>query len=224
MSPHPDAARAPARRGLMLVLSSPSGAGKTTLSRRLLEADPDITMSVSVTTRTPRPGEVDGVRLPLHRPRPASRRMAADGELLEWAPVFDHHYGTPRAPVEAALAGGPRRAVRHRLAGHPATCARARRDDLVTRVHPAALGRRAGAAAAHPRPGHRRGDRESAWRKAADEISHWAEYDYVIVNDDVRGGIRVAAAILAAERLKRERQTGLTDFVRGLIRDLEPAG
>ena len=112
-----------ARRGLMLVLSSPSGAGKTTLSRKLLESDPGVELSVSVTTRKQRPGEVDGRD---YHFIDAARfeAMVENGELLEWAQVFGHRYGTPRAPVEAALARRARRAVRHRLAGHAAAARR----------------------------------------------------------------------------------------------------
>ena len=107
------------RRGLMFVLSSPSGAGKTTLSRMLIERMPGLQMSVSATTRPMRPGEVDG-RDYLFVDKPRFEQMAKRNELLEWATVFDNRYGTPRAPVEAALSAGQRRAVRYRLAGHPA--------------------------------------------------------------------------------------------------------
>ena len=139
------------RRGLMFVLSSPSGAGKTTLSRLLIERMPGLKMSVSATTRPMRPGEVDG-RDYFFVDKPKFETMVAHSELLEWATVFDNRYGTPRAPVEDGVVGRAGRAVRHRLAGHAAIAGegpRRRRQ----RVHPAALGRRSGKAAAHPRAG-----------------------------------------------------------------------
>ena len=141
------------RRGLMFVLSSPSGAGKTTLSRLLIERMPGLKMSVSATTRPMRPGEVDG-RDYLFVDKSSFEQMAKRDELLEWATVFDNRYGTPRAPVEAALVGGTGRAVRHRLAGHPAIAGKGaggRRQ----RVHPAAVGGRSREAAAYPRAGFR---------------------------------------------------------------------
>ena len=208
-----------ARRGLMLVLSSPSGAGKTTLSRMLLAADPGVELSVSVTTRTQRPGEVDG-RDYHFIDAPRFDAMVENGELLEWAQVFGNRYGTPRAPVEAALVRGPRRPVRHRLAGHAAA---ARKGARRSRQHfrPAAVdsGSRAAAANAARRISMRSSTR--AWRKAADEMSHWAG----IRLRDHQHRHRIAPllrcdAILAAERLKRERQTGLSDFVRRLQAEL----
>ena len=150
-----------------------------------------------------RPGEVDGTRLLLRRPDRSSRRWSKQGELLEWATVFDNRYGTPRAPVEAALSAGPRRAVRHRLAGHAAVAPEGRRRRR-PRVHPAAVGRRSREAAAHARAGFRRGDpRPHGPRRH--EISHWAEYDYVVVNHNVDDAFAEVQSILKAERLKRER-------------------
>ena len=143
------------RRGLMLVLSSPSGAGKTSIAHGLLELEPELTLSVSVTTRPRRPGERRRRRLSLHRPRERYDAMVREGELLEHAEVYDHGYGTPRARGRGGAVGGARRAVRHRLAGHPAA-ARAR-GRYGHRVHPAALDRRAGAPSARPAPGQRDG-------------------------------------------------------------------
>lgn len=216
-----DASRTPARRGLMLVLSSPSGAGKSALSRRLLEADPMLTMSVSVTTRKPRPGEVDGMHYHFID-RIRFEAMAANGELLEWAPVFDHHYGTPRAPVEAALAGG--RDVLFDIDWQGTQQLREGvRDDLATVfVLPpsvAELERRL-----HTRAQDSDEVIKKRMSKAAGEMTHYAEYDYVIVNDEFERAFDAVRAILVAERLKRERQTGLIDFVRGLIRELDQPG
>ena len=202
-----------ARRGLMFVLSSPSGAGKTTLSRMLLKADRNIALSVSVTTRPKRRGEVNGRDYHFIDPGRFTT-MVKSGELLEWAEVFDHRYGTPRRPVEQALRRRPRRAVRHRLAGHAATAGKgARRSGQ--RLYSAADRQRTGAPAAQPRPGPH-DIILGRMAKAAGEMSHWPEYDYVIVNSDKARAFAEIRAILAAERLKRERQIGLSDFVRGL--------
>jgi guanylate kinase len=205
------------RRGLMLVLSSPSGAGKTTLSRLLLERDSAIELSVSVTTRKPRPGEVNGRDyhfIDVDR----FDAMVACGELLEWAEVFGNRYGTPRAPVARALAAG--RDVlfdidwqgTHQLRDNG-------RDDLVSVfVLPPS------ARELEQRLRSRAQDAEEVIRsrmaKAASEMSHWAEYDYVVINRDIFHAYEDICAILAAERLKRERQTGLSAFVEGLQTDL----
>ena len=206
-----------ARRGLMLVLSSPSGAGKTTISRLLLEADPDIEMSISVTSRKPRPGEIEGKDY-LFVDESEFIRMERAGELLEWATVFGNLYGTPKAPVEAALGAGrdvlfdidwqgtqqlqqkaPRDLVRVFILPPSAT---ALEERLKTRAQdpPEVVARR--------------------MEEAESEISHWAEYDYVIVNSDRDVALEEVRAVLAAERLRRERRTGLTDFVRKLQVDL----
>ena len=202
-----------ARRGLMLVLSSPSGAGKTTLSRKLLAADPAVELSVSVTTRKQRPGEVDGQD---YHFIDAARfdAMLKQGELLESAQVFGHRYGTPRAPVAAALARGRdvlfdidwqgTQQLREKAAGDLVSIfvlppsipdlerrLRARAQDSDEVIH-------------------------ARMARAADEMSHWAEYDYVVINIDIERAFSDVRAILAAERLKRERQTGLSAFVRGL--------
>lgn len=202
-----------ARRGLMLVLSSPSGAGKTTLSRMLLKADRHVELSVSVTTRPQRRGEVDGRDyhfIDLHR----FQTMVKSGKLLEWAEVFGHCYGTPRQPVEKALQAGRDVLFDIDWQGTQQLSEKAR-DDLVSvfilpptvRELERRLKRRA--RDSHDIIGSR-------MAKAADEMSHWPEYDYVIVNRDKDEAFAEVKAILAAERLKRERQIGLSSFVRAL--------
>lgn len=197
----------------MLILSSPSGAGKTTLSRLLLEVDPNITMSISVTTRPPRPGEEDGKDY-LFIDQQAYDQMVANGELLEHARVFDHAYGTPAGPVYQALEEG--RDVLFDIDWQGTQqLAQEVHDDLVrifilppsTEELEARLIKRA------QDPPEVVANRMS---KAPDEMSHWAEYDYVIVNEDVERSLDQIRAILRAERMRRHRQTGLSDFVSGL--------
>jgi len=206
-----------ARRGLMLVLSSPSGAGKTTLSRRLLEMDSAIDMSVSVTTRSRRTGEVDG-RDYHFIDQPRFDAMVRNGDLLESARVFDHCYGTPRAPVEAALAAGRDVLFDVDWQGTQQLRDHAAADLVSVFVLPpsvAELERRLRARAQDSDDViHRR------MSKAAGEMSHWAEYDYVIINRDIDRAFDHVCAILAGERLKRARQTGLSDFVRALQAEL----
>ena len=205
------------RRGLMFVLSSPSGAGKTTLSRMLLEADPNIEMSISVTTRRPRAGEMDGRD---YHFIDAARfeAMKQGGELLEWARVFDNWYGTPRRPVEDAVAQGRDVLFDIDWQGTQQLGEIARSDVVSVFVLPPSIEEL-------ERRLHRRAQDSHAviagrMAKAADEMSHWAEYDYVVVNRDLDQAFAELRAILAAERLKRERQTGLSTFVRGLQADL----
>jgi len=205
------------RRGLLLVLSSPSGAGKTTLSRRLLAADDSITMSVSVTTRPPREGEVDGKDY--HFISVAQfERMRAGGELLESAKVFDNYYGTPRTQVEAALAAG--RDVMFDIDWQGTQQLGAEMDDDLVRIFvlppsAAALEERLKSRAKDPPEVVAR-----RMAKASGEISHWAEYDYVLVNDDIDRCERAISQILRVERLRRKRQIGLVDFVRSLQAEL----
>jgi guanylate kinase len=202
-----------ARRGLMFVLSSPSGAGKTTLSRLLLRADPNVELSVSVTTRAKRRGEIDGRDyhfIDLAR----FQMMVKSNELLEWAEVFGHCYGTPRRPVEKALRAG--RDVLFDIDWQGTQQLREKaRDDLVSVfiLPPTAkeLERRL-----HTRAQDSDDIIRTRMAKAAGEMSHWPEYDYVIVNSDIDLAFAEVRAILAAERLKRERQIGLSAFVRGL--------
>jgi guanylate kinase len=206
-----------ARRGLMLVLSSPSGAGKTTLSRLLLERDSAITLSVSVTTRKPRPGEING--RDYHFIDDARfNAMVERGELLEWAEVFGSRYGTPRALVVQALAAG--RDVLFDIDWQGTQQLREKgRDDLVSVfVLPPSI--RDLEARLRSRAQDSDDVIRSRMSKAANEMSHWAEYDYVVINRDVWRAYEEVCAILAAERLKRERQTGLSAFVRALQADL----
>jgi guanylate kinase len=202
-----------ARRGLMYVLSSPSGAGKTTLSRLLLQGDRGVDLSVSVTTRQKRPGEVDG-RDYHFIDRACFDAMVKKGELLEWAEVFGHRYGTPRRPVIKALQAG--RDILFDIDWQGTQQLREKaRDDLVSVfILPPTVKE------LERRLKHRAQDTKtvimSRMAKAAGEMSHWPEYDYVIVNRDKAAAFAEVRAILAAERLKRERQIGLSDFVRRL--------
>ena len=202
------------RRGLLIVLSSPSGAGKSTISRMLLAADPDVTMSVSATTRPKRPGERDDVDY--HFVDDAEfDRLIADGEFVEWAPVFDYRYGTPKAPVKAALKAGRDILFDIDWQGTQQLGA-AMGEDLVTIfILPPSM-------AELERRLHTRGtdsDEIIAGRmqRAAGEISHWPEYDYVLINRDTDECLAEVKAIVAAERLKRARQVGLVPFVRDLV-------
>ncbi|MBC7504656.1 MAG: guanylate kinase [Sandarakinorhabdus sp.] len=205
----------PPRRGLMFVLSSPSGAGKTTLSRRLLTDDPDITLSVSATTRSPRSGEIDGRDYWFV----AADRFAAmvqGDELLEWATVFGNRYGTPRGPVEAALHEGHDVLFDIDWQGTQQLQQTDAASDLVrVFILPpdlAELERRLRGRATDP------ADVIAArMARARDEISHWGEYDYILVNDDAEQCLAELRAILKAERLRRKRQLGLADFVRGML-------
>jgi len=202
-----------ARRGLMLVLSSPSGAGKTTLSRMLLKADSSVELSVSVTTRQKRANEKSG-RDYHFIDKARFQAMVKNNELLESAEVFDNCYGTPRAPVERALAAG--RDVLFDIDWQGTQQLREKsRGDLVSIfvLPPTAreLARRLRARALDAAKVIK-----ERMAKAGDELSHWAEYDYVVVNDDVKKAFGEVRQILAAERLKRGRQTGLSAFVRGL--------
>jgi guanylate kinase len=203
-----------ARRGLMLVLSSPSGAGKTTLSRRLLESDGNIRMSVSATTRPMRPSEVHGEDYHFVTPR-QFETMMAQGAFLEHANVFGNQYGTPRGLVEAALASGTDVLFDIDWQGTQQLKEKMR-DDLVSIfILP---------------PSHDELERRLRVRaqdsddvvaarmaKAADEISHWPEYDYVIVNADLDKALAGIQAILNGERLRRTRQTGISEFVTRLV-------
>jgi len=201
------------RRGLLLVLSSPSGAGKTTLARHLMETDRGISMSVSVTTRRPRPGEVDGKDYRFVDER-MFKRMADAGELLEWARVFDNYYGTPRAPVEAAVAQGRDILFDIDWQGAQQLSEKMKHDVVRVFILPpsvASLEQRLRARAQDPDEVVRR-----RMDEAAAEISHWPEYDYVIVNTDLPKSMHGLSAILTAERLRRDRLNGLTAFVRDM--------
>ncbi|CBS86391.1 guanylate kinase [Azospirillum lipoferum] len=201
------------RRGLMLVLSSPSGAGKTTIARGLLDRDSGITMSVSVTTRAMRPGEVEGLDY-YFIDQQRFDRMAETGDLLEHARVFGNCYGTPRVAVEDALGAG--RDVLFAIDWQGAQqLAQNARDDLVSVfVLPPSVSE------LERRLRGRGQDSEEVianrMAKASNEISHWPEYDYVIVNHDVEESITAVESILRAERLRRRRQVGLPEFVRSI--------
>ncbi len=205
------------RRGLLLVLSSPSGAGKTTLARRLITADQDISMSVSVTTRKPRPGEVEGQDY-YFVDDPTFKRMADNNELLEWAHVFDNYYGTPRAPVEAAIGQGRDMLFDIDWQGAQQLSEKMKHDVVRVFILPPSAG------LLEERLRRRAQDAEDIVQQrmdqAAAEISHWPEYDYVIVNTDVAVSMEGLTAILSAERLRRERLNGLTAFVRDMQNQL----
>ena len=198
-------------------MSSPSGAGKTTLSRKLIEADKNIAMSISVTTRKPRPGEVDGKDYYFISVEKFESMIAAK-ELLEWANVFGNLYGTPRKPVKEALAKG--RDVLFDIDWQGTQqLAQAMEDDLVRlfilppdadSLRTRLIGRNQDAASVIAK----------RMAEAGREISHWPEYDYVVVNEDIEVAHKEVVAILTAERLKRRRQLGLTEFVRGLMTGL----
>jgi guanylate kinase len=208
-------AEAPAiqRRGLMLVLSSPSGAGKTTLSRQLLENDSHIQLSVSCTTREKRPGEKDGVDYKFIDTA-TFRSMIDRGEFLEHARVFDHYYGTPQPPVEEALGGGRDMLFDIDWQGTQQLKEKGRTDLVTVFILPPStrdLERRLISRAQDaPDVVARR------MAKAADEMSHWAEYDYAIINRDIATSLIQLKSILTAERLKRDRQFGLSEFVKAL--------
>jgi guanylate kinase len=206
------------RRGLMFVLSSPSGAGKSTLARLLIERMPDLSMSVSVTTRPQRPGEVGG-RHYHFIDRERFDAMAKNRELLEYATVFGNHYGTPRRPVEEALSAGHDVLFDIDWQGTQQLREKAGSDVVSVFILPPS------AADLERRLHTRAQDSDEVIRgrmsRAGHELSHWAEYDYVVVNRDVDAAYAEVATILKAERLKRERQTGLSAFVRSLQKQLE---
>jgi guanylate kinase len=205
------------RRSLLLILSSPSGAGKTTLARRLAESNPDLFLSVSVTTRAPRPGEVDGYDYRFVD-EATFERMRDQDAFLEWARVFDNFYGTPRAPVEAATAKGNDVLFDIDWQGAQRLSEEMKHDVVRVFILPPS------AAALEERLSRRAQDAEEVVKRrmarASAEISHWPEYDYVIVNAKLETSMAGLTAILDAERLKRERLDGLTAFVRELQKSL----
>jgi len=201
------------RRGLLLVLSSPSGAGKTTITRALIEHDGQLGISVSATTRPQRPGEIDGVHY--HFVDGARfEAMIEAGELLEHAHVFGHRYGTPRGPVEAVLSAG-RDIVTDVDWQGTQQLKESVRDDLVSVfVLPPTLSALEERLRARAQDAAEVVARRMA--KSSDEMSHWPEYDYVIVNRDLEESVGQVRAILTSERLRRERQVGLAEFVKRL--------
>ena len=206
-----------ARRGLLLVLSSPSGAGKTTLTRRLLAEDSGIGVSVSVTTRPPRPGEVDG-RDYIFVDEQRYNAMRDGGDLIEWARVFDHHYGTPRKPVETAIATG--RDILFDIDWQGAQQLKEKLPQDLVRVF---ILPPSGQVLEQRLRARGQDSAEVVARRmaaAAAEISHWPEYDYVVINADLDASTAALRSILAAERLKRERILGLSAFVREMQKAL----
>jgi guanylate kinase len=198
------------RRGFLLILASPSGAGKTTITRRLISRDPTLALSVSVTTRPPRPGEVDG-RDYHFIDRQRFEAMVERGELLEHAVVFGNCYGTPRGPIEAAIAAGRDIVGDVDWQGARQLSNSVPRDLVKVFVLPPSL------SALEQRLRARAQDSAAAvaarLAQAAEEMSHWPEYDYVIVNHEIEDSVAQLAAIVTAERLRRSRQIGLADFV-----------
>ena len=204
------------RRGLMFILSSPSGAGKTTISRMLLERDAEIRLSVSVTTRPIRPGEVDGKDY-IFVDQPAFDRMVEEELFLEWATVFGHSYGTPKAQVKAGLREGQDFLFDIDWQGTQQLYQKLETDVVRVFILPPSIDelrrRLTGRGTDSPEVIAARMERARA------EISHWDGYDYVVVNDDVEDCYTQVCEILHAERMKRARQTGLIGFVRELMKD-----
>ncbi len=197
----------------MLVLSSPSGAGKTTIARALLRSDRNLVMSVSATTRQPRPGEVEG-RDYHFVDHESFEAMIREDRLLEHARVFDNLYGTPRQPVDGALAEGQDVLFDIDWQGTQQLRQNARADLVSIFILPPSVGE------LEKRLRSRAQDSDDVVRKrmakAGDEMSHWPEYDYIVVNTDIEASVAAVQSILAAERLKRDRQIGLADFVNRL--------
>ena len=203
------------RRGLMFILSSPSGAGKTTIARKLLAAEANLSMSVSVTTRPMRPGEVEGPDY-YFTDLPRFEAMVADDAFLEWAEVFGNCYGTPRAQVREGLREGCDFLFDVDWQGAQQLSQRAGSDVVSVFLLPPSI------AELEQRLRSRGTDSEEViagrMARARSEISHWDGYDYVVVNEDVEACFGKVRTILQAERLRRERQTGLVDFTRDLMR------
>lgn len=207
------------RRGLLIILSSPSGAGKSTLAKRLMAWDPTLAFSVSATTRKPRPGETDGVEY-YFKTRAEFEAMVASGEMLEHAEVFGNLYGTPKGPVEAAMAMGRDTLFDIDWQGGQQVRRSALAKDVVSIfILPPSI------ADLQSRLQGRAQDSAEViagrMAKSRDEISHWAEYDYVLVNRDIDQAEAELRVILQAERARADRQPGLNDFVRGLNREFD---
>ena len=202
------------RRGLLIVLSSPSGAGKSTISRLLLDSDAEVRMSVSATTRPKRPGEADDVDYHFVDDAEFDRLIAA-GEFVEWAPVFGYRYGTPKAPVKQALRDGSDILFDIDWQGTQQLHSAMGEDLVRIFILPPSMPE------LERRLRERGTDSDAViadrMQRAASEISHWAEYDYVLVNDAMDACLGDVQTIVAAERLKRSRQVGLVTFVRDLV-------
>jgi guanylate kinase len=209
----PQAPSAIRRRGFLLVLSSPSGAGKTTITQRLVERDPTLSRSVSVTTRPARPGETDGADY-VFIDRARFDAMVAAGELLEHAVVFGHCYGTPRRPIDAAIAAGRDVVADVDWQGTQLLTENLRSDLVTVFILPPDM------ATLEARLKTRAQDSAAVvaarMAKSAEEMSHWSEYDYVVVNRDLADSVAEVEAIVTAERLRRTRQNGLAEFVNHL--------
>ncbi|TRD11890.1 guanylate kinase [Erythrobacter insulae] len=203
-----------ARRGLLFILSSPSGAGKTTLSRKLLEADDDIKLSVSATTRPPRPGEVDGVHYQFVSDATFDR-MVEEDDFYEWAHVFHHRYGTPKGAIREGLKDGQDYLFDIDWQGTQQLYQKDQQDVVSVFILPPSLDE------LRRRLESRAQDSsdviDSRMERARAEISHWAEYDYVVINDNVDECFDRVREVLDAERMRRTRQTGLIPFVRELM-------
>lgn len=201
------------RRGILLVLSSPSGAGKTTITRALVTREPQLALSVSATTRPRRAGEVDGKDYHFVDP-PRFATMVANGELLEHATVFGHSYGTPRAPLMAAIESGCDIITDIDWQGTQQLQAKIGADLVSVFILPPTM------AALEARLKSRAQDSDEVVRarmaKSSEELSHWDAYDYVVINDDFEDSVRRVQAILSAERVQRRRQVGLAEFVNRL--------
>ena len=202
------------RRGLLLILSSPSGAGKTTLTRNLVEQDPGIRLSISVTTRPRRPSEIDGVHYRFIDVADF-HDLRERGDLLEWAEVHGNFYGTPRRPVERALAEGQDVLFDIDWQGAAQIAEKMRADVVSLFVLPPSM------AELKARLERRAEDDQrviaNRLANAASEMNHWTEYDYIVINDDLERALNAVRSVLTAERLRRSRQTGMSAFVAGLI-------
>lgn len=209
----------PTRRGLLIILSSPSGAGKSTLAKRLMAWDANLRFSVSATTRAPRPGESDGVEY-YFRSKHDFEHMVAEGEMLEHAEVFGNFYGTPKAPVEAAMKAGQDTLFDVDWQGGQQIRRSSLGKDVISIfILPPSI------AELESRLRGRAQDSDAViagrMAKSMHEISHWAEYDYVVVNHDADQAAEELKVILRAERARAERQPWLTEFVRGLNKEFE---
>lgn len=204
----------PTRRGLLIVLSSPSGAGKSTISRMLLESDTEISMSVSATTRPPRPNEIDGTHYHFVSDE-EFERMVDEGEFAEWAYVFDHRYGSPKDPIKDALKVG--RDILFDIDWQGTQQLRSAFGTELVRIFILPPSMEELERRLRARGTDSEDVIEGRMRRAAGEIGHWAEYDYVLINDDMEQCLSEVRAIITAERMKRDRHPELINFVRRLV-------
>lgn len=206
-----------ARRGLMLVISSPSGAGKSTIARNLLEKDKNISLSVSVTTRARRQSEIDGIHYQFIS-KTQFERMRDGEELLEWAEVHGNFYGTPREPVETAMAEGKDMLFDIDWQGAEQLQDKMKADVVSIFILPPTM------TELQSRLHRRAEDTEEVIQtrlaNSRSEIEHWRDYDYVILNDDLQAAFEAVEAIVKAERVRRDRRHGMFDFVRGLLEEV----